>query len=100
MTTLVTRPGDPQALKAIAAAAAAGTELSVLALGETAAWKKLLADSGCAEAGRNLFLVLPDGSALADPNAIARYLGARAALLARAHGIHAALLPWAVGCAR
>jgi hypothetical protein len=78
MATLVTRPGDPQALKGVAAAAAAGTDLAVLALGESAAWKKLLADSNCAEAGRKLFLVLPDGSALADPNAIARYLGASA----------------------
>ncbi len=75
MATLVCRPGDPQALKAAAAAAAAGASLSVLPLAEAAQWKKLLADSSDAAATRQLFLVLPDGSSLAEPNAIARYLG-------------------------
>lgn len=75
MATLVCRPGDPQALKAAAAAAAAGASLSVLPLAEAAQWKKLLADGSNAAAGRQLFLVLPDGSTLSEPNAIARYLG-------------------------
>jgi hypothetical protein len=75
MATLVTRPGDPQALKGAAAAAAAEVPLTVLPLAESGAWKKLLADSSRNEASSQLFLVLPDGSALADANAIARYLG-------------------------
>lgn len=75
MATLVCRPGDPQALKAAAAAAAAGASLSVLPLAESAQWKKLLTDSSDAAASKQLLLVLPDGSALAEPNAIARFLG-------------------------
>lgn len=76
MATLVTRPGDPQALKAAAAAAAADTQLAVLPLAEAGAWKKLLADAADPAAARQLLLVTPDGGALAEPNAIARYLGA------------------------
>jgi hypothetical protein len=75
MATLVTRPGDPQGLKVAAAAAAAGSSLAVLPLSEAGAWKKLLADSSCAAASQQLFLVLPNGSALTDPNAAARYVG-------------------------
>lgn len=91
MATLVTRPGDPQALKAAAAAAAAGTPLAVQPLGEAAAWKKLLADSSCPEAARQLFLVLPDGTALADPNAITRYLGEPSPASLHCTGLFAAL---------
>jgi hypothetical protein len=81
MATLVTRPGDPQALKAAAAAAVAGTQLAVLPWSDAGAWKKLLADSSSAEQLPQLFLVLPDGTTLADPNAVARYLGACCCLL-------------------
>lgn len=77
MATLVCRPGDPQALKGASVAAAAEAPLAVLPLGESGAWKKLLADSADPAAARQLFLVLPDGGVLAEPNAIARYLGAR-----------------------
>lgn len=88
MATLVTRPGDCQALKAAAAAQLAGADLAVLPLAD-GAWKKLLADSGDAATARQLFLVLPDGSTLGEPNAIARYLGAQRGgrgLLACQHG--------------
>ncbi|KAI3430770.1 hypothetical protein D9Q98_009182 [Chlorella vulgaris] len=81
MATLVTRLDDPQALKAAAAAAAAGATLSVLALSDSSTWKKLLADPSCPEAARDIFLVLPNGTALGDPNAIARYLTGPALLL-------------------
>lgn len=76
MATLVTRPGDPQALKAVAAAGLAGTALSVVALEDTGAWKKLLTDASAPFGQPQLFLVLPDGSAIGEANAIARCLGA------------------------
>ena len=79
MATLVTRPGDPQALKAAAAAAAADTQLAVLPLSEAGAWKKLLGDAADPAAARQLLLVTPDGGALTEPNAMARYLGAQPA---------------------
>ena len=59
---------------------AADVRLDALALAEQAAWKKLLGDSSAVQPGQQLFLVLPDGGVLADPNAIARYLGAPVAL--------------------
>lgn len=78
MSTLVCRPGDPAALKAAAAAAAAGSQLAVASLAETGSWKKAL--EGEAPSGARLFLILPDGSALAEANAAARYLGEALAL--------------------
>lgn len=73
MCTLVCRPGDPAALKAAAAAAAAGSQLAVASLTDPGSWKKSL--EGEAPAGARLFLILPDGSVLAEANAAARYLG-------------------------
>lgn len=66
---LYCRAGDPQALKPAAAAAAAGVSLTVSPLSDA---KKALGDS-CS--GAQLALAMPDGSALADANAAARYLG-------------------------
>ncbi|KAL4436391.1 hypothetical protein ABPG77_009953 [Micractinium sp. CCAP 211/92] len=74
MSTLVCRPGDPAALKVAAAAAAAGSQLAVASLAETGSWKKAL--DGDAPSGARLFLILPNGSTLAEANAAARYLGA------------------------
>lgn len=76
MATLVTRPGDPQALKAAAAAGLSGAALSVVSLEDAGAWKKLLSDGAAPFGQPQLFLVLPDGSAVSEANAIARYLGA------------------------
>lgn len=79
--TLVTRPGDPQALKAAAAAGLSGAQLAVAALDDAGSLKKLLSgDASAAPFGNSgsaqLFLVLPDGSAVYEPNAMARALGA------------------------
>ena len=76
--TLVTRPGDPQALKVAAAAAAAGTQLAVVPLAEAGAWKKLLGEAAgpVLEQGPQLLLILPGGgAALTEPNAMARWAG-------------------------
>jgi len=70
---LYCRAGDPQALKPAAAAAAAGVSLTVSPLSDA---KKALGDS-CS--GGQLALALPDGGALTDANAAARYLGEPAA---------------------
>ena len=72
--TLVARSGDPQALKPLAAAAAAGVSLSVVPLADTAAWKKLVGE-GSVPQGAQLLLVLPDGAVLTEPNAMARWAG-------------------------
>lgn len=73
MATLVTRPGDPQALKAAAAAAAAGASLAVMPMAD-ASWKRLLTAGAPLAAEPQLLLVLPDGSALTEANAMARFL--------------------------
>ena len=73
MATLVARPGDPQALKAAAAAAAAGASLAVMPLAD-ASWKRLLTAGAPLAADPQLLLVLPNGSALTEPNAMARFL--------------------------
>ena len=75
MATLVTRPGDPQALKAAAAAALAGTALSFVALDDSGSWKKLLSDGNAPFGQAQLLLILPDGTGLYEPNATARFLG-------------------------
>jgi methionyl-tRNA synthetase len=74
MATLVARPGDPQALKAAAAAAAAGVELTVVAPANAG---KIVPEGSAPAFGSNdLLLVLPSGATLGEPNAMARHLAA------------------------
>ncbi|GAB4819697.1 hypothetical protein N2152v2_006743 [Parachlorella kessleri] len=76
MATLVTRPGDPQALKAAAAAALTGAALSIVALDDSGSRKKLLSDGNAPFDQAQLLLILPDGTGLYEPNATARFLAA------------------------
>ena len=73
--TLVTRPGDPQALKAAAAAALADIDLAVLSLSDRSSWSKLLREPTTGLGSGNLLLVLPCGDVLSEPNAMARWCG-------------------------
>lgn len=76
MQTLVYRPGDPQALKIVATANAANVSLDVAQLDDDKNWRKLVADDSSAPfAAREIFLILPDGSTISEPNAIASYIG-------------------------
>ena len=61
MPTLVARPGDPQALKAVAAAASAGVSLATRDAADGAA----------------VALELESGAVLTQPNVIAAFLGKR-----------------------
>jgi hypothetical protein len=79
MATLVTRPGDSQALKAAAAAGLSGAALAIVALDDAGSWKKLLSDSTAPFGDSQLFLILADGTAVFEPNAMSRCLGAHAA---------------------
>ena len=89
MATLVCRSGDPQALKPAAAAAATGSQLALLPLEQATAWRKLLSDASEAPSAQ-LFLMLPDGTAVADATAAARCVGAcPAAAAAHLHHDHA-----------
>lgn len=73
--TLVCRPGDVQALKAVAAATATNTPVEIIPLSD-GKWKKLVSDDTAAPLSlREIFLILAAGSTLTEPNAIARYLG-------------------------
>ncbi len=97
MATLVCRPGDPQALKAAAAAGLSGAALAVVAVDDVGSWKKLLSDPSSPFGYSQLFLVLPDGTAVFEANAMARCLGARrmhaarwACLVAATTFLHAA----------
>lgn len=75
MHTLACRPGDPQALKAAAAASATNTAIEIAVL-SSGSWAKLVTNDSAAPAAlKDLFLILPNGSTIAEPNAIARYLG-------------------------
>lgn len=71
MATLITRVGDPQALKAVAAAQASGTALIITPLAES---KKLSPDALPPFGSTDLSLVLPSGAVLKEPNSMARYL--------------------------
>ena len=68
---IVTRPGDPQAVKGVAAAKLSGTEIKVTALAES---RKIPPETYPPFSRNTLCLILPDGGVLAEPNAIARYL--------------------------
>ena len=68
---IVTRPGDPQALKGVAAAKISGNDVKVTALAES---RKIPPETYPPFSRNTLCLILPDGSVLAEPNAIARYL--------------------------
>jgi len=74
-TTLVTRPGDPQSIKPLAAAIAAGIICSTIPLSDQPTWTKLISPSyrHTITPSIKLFLILPDGSIIAEPNAMARY---------------------------
>jgi len=72
MATLVTRTGDPQALKVAMAAQATGQTLTIISSSEA---KKLSADVLPPFGGSNLALILEDGSILGEANAMARHLG-------------------------
>jgi methionyl-tRNA synthetase len=75
MATLVTRPGDPQALKAALAAGAAGAPLAVADAARGGADAEALPPF----AAPYLALLLPGGAgALGEPNAMARYAAAAA----------------------
>eukprot|EP00887_Chlorella_sp_A99_P004349 scaffold15.g4349.t1 len=78
--TLVLRPGDPQALKAAAAAGLAGTKLALLPHSDPS-WQKLLAELAAPLGGGALLLVQPGGAALTEPNAMARWCASSAAAL-------------------
>lgn len=71
MATLITRPADPQAVKAAAAAHLAGVDLTITPLAEA---KKLAPETLPAYGNSQLALLLSDGSVICEPNAIARYL--------------------------
>lgn len=73
MATLIARAGDPQALKAALAAQATAAALTITPVAES---KKLPAETLPAFGGDELALILPDGSVLSEPNAIALQLGA------------------------
>ena len=73
MATLITRSGDPQALKAAIAAQATGQSLTIISSSEA---KKVTADVLPAFGGLDLALILADGSVLSEPNAMAHHLGA------------------------
>ncbi|KAL4517959.1 hypothetical protein Ndes2526A_g02325 [Nannochloris sp. 'desiccata'] len=72
MATLVTRSGDPQALKVAMAAQATGQTLTIISSSEA---KKLSTDVLPPFGGYNLALILADGSVLGESNAMARHLG-------------------------
>jgi len=71
MATLITRHGDPQAVKAAAAARLVGLDLAITPLAES---KKLSPESLPAFGSTKLVFILPDGSVLVEPNAMARFL--------------------------
>lgn len=69
--TLVTRNGDPKALKPLLAAQVSGTKLAVISHSDRPTWLKL---TGNEEVESNLFLILPNNSSIiTEPNAMARY---------------------------
>jgi methionyl-tRNA synthetase len=72
MATLITRFGDPQALKAAMAAQVTGQTLTIISSSEA---KRLSEDVLPAFGGSDLALILADGSVLGEPNAMARHLG-------------------------
>jgi methionyl-tRNA synthetase len=72
MATLVTRSGDPQALKVAMAAQATGQTLTIISSSEA---KKLSADVLPPFGGSDLALILADGSVVGEANAMARHLG-------------------------
>ena len=65
------RPGDPQAIKVLCAAAVSDVNVSLTALAES---RKLSQESLPAYGSHELILVLPNGSLLTEPNAMASYL--------------------------
>ena len=73
MATLITRPGDPQAIKAAVAAQATGAALTITSISES---KKLSGDALPVFGSDDLALLLVDGSVLREPNAMARQIGA------------------------
>jgi hypothetical protein len=75
MGTLVTRPGDLQALKGAAAAAVAGVGLTVLSNSDACSIPKLVSGSTGVWGAKDLFLLTPSGETVTEANAIARYLG-------------------------
>lgn len=68
---LVTRPGDPQAVKVIAAAEMSKTSVKVTALAES---RKIPEEAMPPFSRKSLVLVLPDGTVLGESNAMARYM--------------------------
>lgn len=73
--TLVTRPGDPQSIKPLAAATAANIICSTVPFSDQPTWTKLISPAykDTITPSIRLFLILPDGSIIAEPNAMARY---------------------------
>ena len=70
--SLILRPGDPQAIKVLSAAAVSGTEVSLTALAES---KKIGSESLPAFGSHELLCTLEDGcTILTEPNAMASYV--------------------------
>lgn len=70
-SNLVTRPGDPLAVKVIAAAEMSKTPLKITAIAES---RKIPEEAIAPFSRKSLVLVLPNGTVLSESNAMARYM--------------------------
>jgi len=68
---VIGRAGDPMAIRVAAAAEVSKASLKITALAES---RKIAEDAIAPFSRKTLLLVLPDGSVLSEPNAMARYL--------------------------